>query len=90
MGDRGGRRTSDLYRRGDPHPWYFDEDIDRMIERGAMKPVEPVDRVWFCAYKLPLRWEAGGDYACNPDNPRTGADCTDKCGWYLIVEAPAV
>ena len=35
--------SEQLYRLGDPHPWYFDEDIDRMIDRGVLVPVTKED-----------------------------------------------
>lgn len=47
-------------------------------------PVELADRVWLCSYTLPANWSFA-DFACNPENPRTGDDCDERCGWYLMV-----
>ena len=54
-----------LYTVADPFPWYRDEDIDRMIERDVLVPVEPVATITVKghhAVRTDQGWLRAGNY----------------------------
>lgn len=40
--------------------------------------------VWLCSYRRDVGKWSFADFACNPDNPRGGVDCDERCGWYRL------